>query len=278
MSHEHTADGGDDADGDRAVSVLGVAVVIEEDFVAFPWRAGFVRGPVAFGVTGLLVLLVASPGGLGTGPLVDQLSLVGLVVYNAHNVPAATGLVPGAVTPVAEAVVGVPVLGRALRGLFVVGQNHAAPASHVLDVFGGKSGTIGHVNFIAQQDQTEVPAVVYYLIPVVVLVAAGWEFAVTHWDEAATDSPVEVTRFGLALAVGYVAAMLLGTVLVTVQMASPLQPGTLFTVLPDRYLTAVFGFVYLAVLGSVGAGIVYVQLAGTSTAGSEDATEQEPDA
>lgn len=264
MSHEHTADGGDDADGDRAVSVLGVAVVIEEDFVAFPWRAGFVRGPVAFGVTGLLVLLVASLGGLGTGPLVDQLSLVGLVVYNAHNVPAATGLVPGAVTPVAEAVVGVPVLGRALRGLFVVGQNHAAPASHVLDVFGGKSGTIGHVNFIAQQDQTEVPA--------------GWEFAVTHWDEAATDSPVEVTRFGLALAVGYAAAMLLGTVLVTVQMASPLQPGTLFTVLPDRYLTAVFGFVYPAVLGSVGAGIVYVQLAGTSTADSEDATEQEPDA
>jgi len=113
---------------------------------------------------------------------------------------------------------------------------------------------------------------------VVVLVAAGWEFAVTHWDEAATDSPVEVTRFGLALAVGYVAAMLLGTVLVTVQMASPLQPGTLFTVLPDRYLTAVFGFVYPAVLGSVGAGIVYVQLAGTSTADSEDATEQEPDA
>ena len=221
VSHEHTADGGDDADGDRAVSVLGVAVVIEEDFVAFPWRAGFVRGPVAFGVTGLLVLLVASLGGLGTGPLVDQLSLVGLVVYNAHNVPAATGLVPGAVTPVAEAVVGVPV---------------------------------------------------------VVLVAAGWEFAVTHWDEAATDSPVEVTRFGLALAVGYVAAMLLGTVLVTVQMASPLQPGTLFTVLPDRYLTAVFGFVYPAVLGSVGAGIVYVQLAGTSTADSEDATEQEPDA
>jgi hypothetical protein len=188
VSHEHTADGGDDADGDRAVSVLCVAVVIEEDFVAFPWRAGFVRGPVAFGVTGLLVLLVASPGGLGTGPLVDPLSLVGLVVYNAHNVPAATGLVPGAVTPVAEAVVGVPVLGRALRGLFVVGQNHAAPASHVLDVFGGKSGTIGHVNFIAQQDQNP------------------------------------------------------------------------------------------AVLGSVGAGIVYVQLAGTSTADSEDATEQEPDA
>ena len=189
--------------------------------MAFPWRAGFVRGPVAFGVTGLLVLLVASPGGLGTGPLVDPLSLVGLVVYNAHNVPAATGLVPGAVTPVAEAVVGVPV---------------------------------------------------------VVLVAAGWEFAVTHWDEAATDSPVGVTRFGLALAVGYVAAMLLGTVLVTVQMASPLQSGTLFTVPPDRYLTAVFGFVYPAVLGSVGAGIVYVQLAGTSTADSEDATEQEPDA
>jgi hypothetical protein len=47
----------------------------------------------------------------------------------------------------------------------------------------------------------------------------------SHWDEAATGSPVEVTRFGLALAVGYVAAMLLGTVLVTVQMASPLQPG-----------------------------------------------------
>lgn len=248
-------------DGDRVFSIAGQEVVVEEEFVTFPWRAGVVRAAVAFAVTGVLVLLVASVGGLGSGPLVDQLSLIGLVTYNAHSVPAATGTIPSVVVPVAEAVVGLPVLGRAVRGLFVVGQNHAAPLTHFPDIVAGKTGTIGHVNFIAQQGRTEIPSVVYYLIPVVVLVATGWEFAASHWDETTTDSPLEVTRFGLALAVGYVAAMLVGTVLVTVQMVSPLS-SQVFVVLPDRYLTVVFGVAYPAILGSVGAGVVYLQRGG----------------
>lgn len=259
-SEHAAADGADEAsDGDRVVELLGVEVVVEEDFVAFPWRAGVRRAPVAFAAVYVLVFLLAAVGGFGgRSPPVDQLATVGIVAFNAHNIPAATALVPSAVAPVAEAVIGVPVVGRLLRGLFVVGQDHAAPAAHLVDVAAGKTGVVGHVNLIEQQAATDVPAVLYYLVPVAVLVGAGYAFAATHWEDAATDSPLEVTRFGVALGLGYVATLLVGTVVFTIQSASPLSPQV-FTVLPDRYLTVVFGFVYPAVLGSVGAGIVYLR-------------------
>jgi hypothetical protein len=261
VSAEHTTDDGTEAageSGDRVLDVLGFEVVIEEDFVTFPWRAGIVRAPVAFAAVWALVFVLAALPGLDAEVgFVDQLSIIGIVSFNAHNIPAATALVPGAVTPVAEPVLGVPVVGRLLRGLFVVGQNHAAPVAHFLDIAGGESGTIGHVNFIEQQD-TQVPALIYYLVPVAALVGAGYEFAATYWDRAATDSPLEVTRFGIAIGVGYVLTLLAGTVLFTIETTSPLSLQV-FIVLPDRYLTLVFGFVYPAVLGSLGAAVVYVR-------------------
>lgn len=280
VSPDHTTDegatepGGDattpaDRPGDRVVDVLGFEIVIEEDFVAFPWRAGIKRAPVAFAAVLVVVLLLAAVGGLdGNVPLVDQLAVVGIVAYNAHNIHAATALIPKSFVPVAEPVIGLPVVGRLVRGLFAIGQNHLAPVAHVVDIAGGKTGTIGHVNFIQQQGRTDVPSILYYLVPVVVLVGAGYEFADSYWDEAATDSPLEVTRFGIALGVGYALTLLAGTLVFTIETTSPLSPK-LFTVLPDRYLTLVFGFVYPAVLGSVGAAVVYVRRELGDASGSE---------
>lgn len=305
----------EEASGDRVVDVLGIEVVIEEDFVAFPWRAGMARAPIAFlasfalvallsafaavsadatvlgylgvalvavGVVGLLGYLLrlgedatrwhglAGGAGLlvatalcnalvGTGrvPFADQYAILGIVTYNAHNVYAATGLVPETLAPVADPVLGVPVVGRLLQGLFAVGQDHAAPLTHLGDIAGGETGAIGHVNMIEQQD-TQVPRPLYYLVPVGVLLGAGYEFAATHWENAATDSPLETSRFGIALALGYVATLLVGTVVLTYQGQSPLD-AQVYTVMPDRYLAVVFGFVYPAVLGSVGAAVVYLR-------------------
>jgi len=317
VSSEHAGAGGTEevSDGDRVVDVLGVEVVIEEDFVSFPWRAGVARAPLAFlvayalvaslsavaavasggsivdflvvlvGTGGLvavvgalvwlgddaarwhglaagvsllaLVAVLATVAGTGSLPFVDQYAILGIVTYNAHNVHAVTGLVPDAFAPVADPVLGVPVVGRLLQGLFAVGQNHAAPIGHLADIAGGATGTIGHVNLLEQQE-TRLPGLLYYLVPVGVLVGAGYEFAATRWEDAATDSPLEVTRFGIALGLGYVATMLVGTVVFTYQGQSSLSVQV-YTVMPDRYLALVFGFVYPAILGSLGAAVVYVQ-------------------
>lgn len=316
----HTEQAGSDAaeevsDGDRVVELLGAEIVVEEDFVTFPWRAGIARAPIAFLVAYAVVSLFASVAALGDGrtPLsalavlggaglltyavvallraenpsraevvgyagvlglavlvlgfarystgdvdfADQLAIVGIVTYNGHNIHAAAGLVPSALTPVADPVLGIPVVGRLLQGLFAVGQNHAAPVSHILAVFDGEMGTIGHLNLIEQQE-TVVPSAFYYLAPAAVLVGTGYEFARSEWVNAATDSPLEVTRFGIALGLGYVAVLLLGTIVFTYQGQSPLS-NQLFTVLPDRYMTLIFGFSMPAILGSVGAAIVYLQ-------------------
>ncbi|WP_123536988.1 hypothetical protein [Halosimplex salinum] len=317
MSSEH-ADGKSAAgtgDGDRSVSVFGVEVVLEEDFVSFPWRAGLKRGPIVFlvgfavvsllsalasvtaggsllGYVGVLIgtaalfALVSFLVGLGEDaerwhgyagaaallavtallnvvvwngavPFEDQFAILGIVTYNAHNIHAVTGLVPDALAPVAEPILAVPVVGRLLQGLFAIGQNHSAPVAHLIETAGGATGTIGHVNMIEQQT-TQVPKLLYYLVPVAVLIGAGHEFAETHWEAAATDSPIEVARFGLAVGLGYVATLLAGTVAFTYRGQSPLNPQV-YTVMPDRYLTLVFGFVYPAVLVSVGAAIVYLR-------------------
>lgn len=316
MSSEHAgADGADEpSEGDRVVDLLGLEVVIEEDFVTFPWRAGVARAPVAFalayatvallsavaslgsvsvvgslavlGVAVAFVALVAHLVGLGSDatrvhgvgsvaallsmvlvltwatrsgaiPFEDQLAILGIVTYNTHHVHAATGLVPESFAPVADPVLALPVVGRLLQGLFAVGQNHAAPVAHFLDVAAGETGTIGHVNLIEQQE-TSVPKLLYYLVPVGVLGGVGYEFARTHWENAATDSVLEMSRFGIAVGLGYVGTLLAGTVVFTYHGQSPLNPQV-FTVMPDRYVTLVFGFVYPAILVSLGATVVYLQ-------------------
>lgn len=246
--------------GDRTLSLFGLDVVVKEDFVTFPWRAGIVRAPVAFGIAFALTFLAAAVGGLGDGSLADKLSLIGLVVFNGHNVHAAVGYTPELLVPVAEPVLGLGGIGRLLRGLFVVGVEHDQPLTHLLDVAAGETDAAGHMDFIERSESSDVPSVVYYLIPPVVLAAAGYEFANSHWEAAATDGPLDVARFGMAIAVGYVVVLLAGTVLFTVEMLSGLTGAVI--VLPDRFMTLVFGLAYPAVFASLGALVVYVRREG----------------
>ncbi|WP_135366201.1 hypothetical protein [Halosimplex halophilum] len=256
MSSEHADDpGGEEASGDRTVSVLGTEVVLEEAFVAFPWRAGMARAPGAFLAVFVLTAGAAAVGGFGTGSLQRRFALLGIVVFNAHNIPATTGIVPELLTPVADPVIAVPGIGRLLRGLFTFGTGHADPLAHVGGIMAGETDEIGHLNLIAQQGETDVPAVVYYLLAPVALVGAGYEFADSHWSETTTESFAEVARFGLAIAAGYVVVLLVGSVLFTAVLVSPLAGEV--TILPDRYLTVVYGFAYPTIFATLGAWVVY---------------------
>lgn len=247
-------------DGDREVSLLGVDVVVEEEFLSFPWRAGLWRAPVAFVVTFALVVALALVGGLAERDLADQVALLGLITYNAHNVAATSGSVPGLLQPVAEPLSGVTGVWRLVRGLFVVGFEHADPLGHLGDVVRGDTDSANHIDFLEGQRDPDVSLLLYYLAPVSVLVGVGYEYASSHWEAATTDSPLEVVRFGIAVALGYVAVLLAGSVVFTLAFATPLF-GTVLVV-PDRYLLVVFGFAYPAIFASLGAGIVYVQREG----------------
>jgi len=243
--------------GERTVSVLGMEVVLEEAFVDFPWRAGMARAPVAFVAVFVATGLLASVGGFGSGTLGRRFSLLGLVVFNTHNIPATVGAVPNAFAPVVEPVTGVTGVWRLLRGLFVYGAGHAAPLSHFGGILGGETADIGHLSLVEQQDETDVPTLVYYLLPPLALAGVGYEFADSYWAETTTEAPAEVARFGTAVAAGYLAVLLVGSVLFTAVLYSSLSGDV--TVLPDRYLVVVFGFAYPAIFATLGAGVVYLQ-------------------
>lgn len=223
----------------------------EESFAEFPWRAGMARAPSAFVAVFVLTAAVAAVDGLGSGSLQRRFALLGIAVFNAHNIPATTGTVPQILNPIAEPIVAVPGIGRLLRGLFTFGTGHAAPISHVAGIAGGQTAAIGHLDLIAQRGETGVPVVVYYLLAPVALVGAGYEFADSRWAETTTESFAEVARFGLAIAAGYVLVLLVGSVLFTAVLVGG------GTVLPDRYLLVVYGFAYPTVFATLGAWLVY---------------------
>lgn len=259
MTSEEPAEAttGDGEPDERTVSVLGTEVVLEEAFVAFPWRAGMARAPATFVAVFVVTTLLASIGGFGEGTLQKRFALLGIAVFSAHNIPAATGAVPEILAPIAEPVVGLPGIGALLRGLFTFGAGHAAPIDHFGGILAGETDTIGHLNIIEQQGQTIVPAIIYYLLPPLALFGAGYEFADSYWAEATTESATEVVRFGLAIAMGYLVVLLVGSVLFTTVLFSPLTGAV--TILPDRYLLVVFGLAYPTIFGSLGAAVVYVQ-------------------
>ncbi|WP_436925788.1 hypothetical protein [Halosimplex amylolyticum] len=255
MTSEH-AEGSADESGDRTVSVLGTDVVLEEAFVAFPWRAGMARAPAAFVAVFVLTALVAAIGGFGSGTLQRRVSLLGIVVFNAHNIPATVGAVPQLLVPVAEPVAGLPGVGPLLRGLFTFGTGHAAPLSHAGGILGGQTAEIGHLSVIEGQGETDVPTFVYYLLAPIALVGAGYEFADSYWEETTTETLAEVARFGIAIAAGYLVVLLVGSVLFTAILYSSIAGAV--TILPDRYLLVVFGFAYPTIFATLGAGLVYL--------------------
>ncbi|QLH80337.1 hypothetical protein [Halosimplex pelagicum] len=246
---------GGEGSGDRTVSVLGTEIVLEEAFVAFPWRAGMARAPGAFLAVFVLTAAVAAIGGFGSGSLQRRFALLGIVVFNAHNIPATTGVVPQILVPIAEPIVGIPGVGQLLRGLFTFGTGHTTPISHVGGILGGQVAEIGHLDLIARQSETDVPVVIYYLLAPVALVGAGYEFADSYWAETTTESFAEVARFGLAIAAGYLVVLLVGSVLFTAVLVSGLSGEV--TILPDRYLLVVYGFAYPTIFATLGAWLVY---------------------
>ncbi|ELZ29230.1 hypothetical protein C475_03399 [Halosimplex carlsbadense 2-9-1] len=242
---------GGERSGDRTVSVRGTEVVLEGAFVSFPWRAGMARAPSAFLAAFVLTGAVAAIGGFGSGSLQRRFALLGIAVFNAHNIPATTGAVPQLLAPVADPVVAVPGIGRLLRGLFTFGTGHAAPVSHVSGIVSGQTAEIGHLNLLTQLGETGVSVVVYYLLAPVALVGAGYEFADSHWADTTTESFAGVARFGLAIAAGYVLVLLVGSVLFTAVSVGGV------TILPDRYLLVVYGFAYPTIFATLGAWLVY---------------------
>lgn len=249
VSSEHAPDPDAEAveGGDAVVaSPFGFDIVIEEEFIEFPWRAGMKRAVVALAATYVLVTAIAAASGVSDGPVVGTLVYLGLVVYGLHNIPVAPGEVPGVLEPVAERVVEYPLL----RGFVLTGPEHGDPVGHVLAIASGQSESIGHIEALPA-DPT-VPIAVYAAVPMVVLVATGFEFALRYWDEVTVDSVVEVGRFGAAVGAGYVLVLFVGTFFLT-------SVGLTGVVMPDRYVTLVFGFVYPAVFATVGALLVYAQ-------------------
>jgi len=255
VTRDHRTDGGaaqstdatDEGDAVVLTRVFGYDVVLERDFVEFPWRQGIVRGPVAAVVVYVLVFALAALGGsVRWGDIGTTLSYMAFVVYGLHNIPAARGRIPEILEPVATDIVTVP----ALRGTVLVGPNHGNPFTHLFDIATGKTESIGHIN-VLPTDPT-VPLVVYGAIPLLVFTAVGVEYALRYWDEATVDSPVEVGRFGAAVGLGYAATLFVGTLFLT-------QVGLFSRLILDRYMTVVFGFVYPAAVVSVGALLVYYQ-------------------
>jgi len=267
MSSEHASEVETEAVEEDATAVLfsvfGFDVVLEEEFVSFPWRAGLKRGPAALVATYVLVLVIAAVSGVEGGNVAGTVIYLALIVYGLHGIPVVAGEVPGFLEGISGTFLEIPLL----RGVVMTGPNHGDPVGHLLDTLGGETATTGHIDPLPADPS--VPIAVYAAIPALVLVAVGAEFALRYWDDVTVDGPAEVVRFGAAVGAGYVCLLFLGTFLVS--MAS--LRGV---VLPDRYLTVVLGFGYPAVFATVGGLGVYVQQ--ELLGGGTDATAADADA
>lgn len=241
-----TDDSSPGAGGDRVYEIAGVEIVLEEEFVEFPWRAGMKRAPVALGTTFAIVLLLAAIGGIGGGSIAGTVVYLVLVIYGLHNIPLTRGTVPDVLDPVAEHLFEIPYL----RGFVLTGPNHGDPVGHVVDIATGKTESIGHISSLPSNPT--LPIEVYAAVPALVLIAVGIEFALRYWETVTVDTPVELLRFGAAIGLGYVLVLLLGSFLVS-------SVGLAGILIPDRYVTLIFGFVYPAFFATVGATLVYVQ-------------------
>ncbi len=250
MSSSHAPDVESEVVDDEATDVLftvfGFDVVLEEEFVSFPWRAGIKRGLVAVLVSYALVFLVAAASGVSGGTVAGTAAYLGVILYGLHGIPVVTTDIPGVLEGVSGLVVDIPLL----RGFVLTGANHGDPVGHAMATLTSAPASVGHIDPLPA-DPT-VPVAVYAAIPALVLVVVGAEFALRYWEEATVDSVTEVTRFGAAVAAGYVLVLVAGTFFVS-------MVGLRGVVVPDRYLTLVVGFGYPAIFATTGALVVYVQ-------------------
>lgn len=129
---------------------------------------------------------------------------------------------------------------------FIFYSAHLVPAS----LSGG--GQIDQLTVSASPATPEpaIPVVVFYAIPMVLLIAAG--VVATHLYTTDRLDPVEVLSGVLVLAVGYAAMATLGTFIVQTTTTD----GQLAS--PDGVLAIGFGLLYPLVFGSIGAGLANV--------------------
>ncbi len=212
-----------------------------------PWGEGVVAGIGAFvvGYVGFLLLLIATGAvdfGRSIGTIVRS---VGRYFYNAHNIPTLT------------------------RQTRVVQDNGTTVGEITRDTWqNGITGwqrihqtIVSNGEVVQDASQTSVlptdptlPAEVYLLVPIVVLILVAGAFTRRLVDTSAVESPVDAIVVGVAVALsvtlGYLLVVLVGTYL----FATPLGEDA-FT-RPARLEALGYGFLYPFACSAASAGIV----------------------
>ncbi|MFB6075019.1 MAG: hypothetical protein ABEJ89_08410 [Haloarculaceae archaeon] len=186
----------------------GVGTELRRWFADVPWWAGLAGGAGAFlGGYLLVILVIEVPGGGSTGTIVGQLTLIAMVFYNAQHIALRT-------------------------------TNHFAPWALDAHTY----------NFLADnvaRGSMAVPPVVYYAVPVVVLLVAGVLLARRQHDDR-VPLPETAARTGVSLVPGYLLLGLIGVGL----FSYPTLRGHVAR--PDVLGVLLFGIAYPLVLGTVG--------------------------
>ena len=120
-----------------------------------------------------------------------------------------------------------------------------APAD--LSIMGGR-----RTNFLLEANVQHIPLPVYLAVPIVAILVVAIVFGVVSMADTADYG--EAGLAGVAIALGYVAIALLGTVLFSVTLVEGSVEAR-----PDRLQTLAFGFAYPFAFGTLGTlvGIVY---------------------
>jgi hypothetical protein len=103
------------------------------------------------------------------------------------------------------------------------------------------------VDFFAGITETTVPLVVYYAVPMVVLLAAG--VVATQLSTRRSVDPIALAFNVVGIAIGYVIVAIIGTF---VLVAETVTGGQASPVVADAFL---YGFVYPLVFATIGAGL-----------------------
>jgi len=173
--------------------------------------------------------------------VVNVLRSVGLLYYNAHNVPMYERLV---ITQTQ----GGDVVARRIRETWT---NQITGWARIhQEVRSGGSVVSENTQTTVFDANPALPAEVYLLIPVLVLLVAGAGFTRRFVDQPAVGRDTGLTSLlvGGVITIGYLLVVLLGTYVLV------LQGGTEGTVLhPARFEALVYGLAYPLVFGSLGA-------------------------
>jgi hypothetical protein len=212
----------------------------------YNWLAGVLGGVWTFVVGYLAMGVVAlAPDGPAEGAdPSDVLAEIGRIFYNAHNVALDVQAIKdnvvfldGGVTINSSRIEPnetVIVDTDSTQPLTIIGEN----ADQVVPL------NLGRVQQPIQHAQDK-PELLYYAVPVVVLIAAG--AGIAYFTLADTASIHESVMPALGLSIGYTAAAILGTFFVGLELAE----GAIL-VTPSLGQTLVFGLVYSLLGGLIG--------------------------